>query len=128
LEEKARTVPGSKKFKTENLDCSDFQIGQGVAAKTGNEWIRAMVIGTDRVRMEVEDIEEDEENPGMKKYYSYSCRRYNLAPCFLIPLPDFILSPEFSTGHDVLALYPSSSCFYKAKVIIPPSQVKVCFT
>ncbi len=50
------------------MECSDFQIGQGVAAKTGNEWIRAMVIGTDRVQMEVEDIEEDEENPGMKKY------------------------------------------------------------
>jgi len=32
--------------------------------------------------------------------------------------------PEFPAGHTVLALYPSTTCFYKAVVIRPPSKVK----
>jgi hypothetical protein len=68
LEEQTRNDPAAtKKLKTGNWECSDFLIGQDVAAKTGDEWIRAVVVGTDKVRMEVEDIEEDEENPGTKK-------------------------------------------------------------
>jgi hypothetical protein len=68
LEEKSRSDPAAtKKLKTGKWECSDFLIGQDVAAKTGDEWIRAVVVGTDKVRMEVEDIEEDDENPGTKK-------------------------------------------------------------
>lgn len=32
--------------------------------------------------------------------------------------------PEFPTGHTVLALYPSTTCFYKAIVVRPPSKVQ----
>jgi hypothetical protein len=32
-------------------------------------------------------------------------------------------TPEFNEREQVLALYPSSSCFYRATVIAPPSQV-----
>jgi hypothetical protein len=32
--------------------------------------------------------------------------------------------PEFPAGHTVLALYPSTTCFYKAIVVQPPSKVK----
>lgn len=32
--------------------------------------------------------------------------------------------PEFPTGHTVLALYPSTTCFYKAIVVCPPSKVQ----
>lgn len=31
--------------------------------------------------------------------------------------------PEFPAGHTVLALYPSTTCFYKAVVVQPPSKV-----
>jgi hypothetical protein len=59
----------SKKQKTGEWVCADFLPGLDVAAKIGNEWIRAVVIGIDKdnVRMEVEDAEEDEEHPGTKK-------------------------------------------------------------
>jgi hypothetical protein len=33
--------------------------------------------------------------------------------------------PEYNTGHDVLALYPGTTCFYRAKVMAPPSKVSV---
>jgi hypothetical protein len=61
----------SKKQKTGDWECSDFLPGQDVAAKIGNEWIRAVMIGIDKdhaLRLEVEDAEEDEEHPGTKKY------------------------------------------------------------
>lgn len=32
--------------------------------------------------------------------------------------------PEFPAGHTVLALYPSTTCFYKAIVVRPPSKVQ----
>lgn len=31
--------------------------------------------------------------------------------------------PELSVGQDVLALYPSTTCFYKARIVEPPSKV-----
>ncbi|RKP05227.1 SGF29 tudor-like domain-containing protein, partial [Thamnocephalis sphaerospora] len=31
---------------------------------------------------------------------------------------------EFPAGHIVLALYPNTTCFYKASVIVPPSKVR----
>jgi hypothetical protein len=33
--------------------------------------------------------------------------------------------PEYNTGHDVLALYPGTTCFYRAKVMASPSKVSV---
>ncbi|RKP22741.1 SGF29 tudor-like domain-containing protein [Syncephalis pseudoplumigaleata] len=31
---------------------------------------------------------------------------------------------EFPIGHVVLALYPNTTCFYKASVTLPPSKVR----
>lgn len=37
--------------------------------------------------------------------------------------------PEVPAGQDVLALYPGTTCFYKATVILPPNKVALlhCF-
>ena len=94
-----------------------FLVGDQVAAKVGNEWILAVITVTDKFNMvEIEDIEEDDENPGLKKKYTVQSR-------FIIPIIEKQNVKEFSIGHKVLALYPSSSCFYRAVVVLPPSKV-----
>ncbi|CAG8693788.1 16580_t:CDS:1, partial [Racocetra fulgida] len=32
-------------------------------------------------------------------------------------------TPEFPKNPTIIALYPSTTCFYKAVVVIPPSQL-----
>ncbi|KAJ3093791.1 hypothetical protein HDU96_002026 [Phlyctochytrium bullatum] len=64
---------------------------------------------------EVEDAEDDEENPGTRKRYVFPAK-------LVIPIPAKPHQPEFPVGHIVLALYPNSSCFYKAIVVKPPSK------
>lgn len=55
-------------------------------------------------------------------------RRYSLGGKFIIPLPKFLpesfRNAEFVTGDTVLALYPETTCFYRAFVITPPSKVR----
>jgi hypothetical protein len=47
-----------------------------------------------------------------------------LLPRQLIPIPDRNdHRPEYPTGRHVLALYPGTTCFYKAIVVVPPSKV-----
>lgn len=49
-----------------------------------------------------------------------------LPPRYVIPVKtseDAKFSPEIPTQQDVLALYPGTTCFYKAIVIAPPSKV-----
>lgn len=57
-----------------------------------------------------------------------SClRRYFIPPRNVIPVPDGHESqnlPEVPAGQDVLALYPGTTCFYKATVILPPNKVR----
>lgn len=50
-----------------------------------------------------------------------------LPPRYLIPVltsEEAKLSPEIPPHQDVLALYPGTTCFYKATVIAPPSKTK----
>lgn len=50
-----------------------------------------------------------------------------LQPRNVIPIPNASearVLAELDIGQDVLALYPGTTCFYKAKVIEPPSKVK----
>ena len=97
-----------------------FLVGDQVAAKVGNEWILAVVTSIDgREWVEIEDIEEEDENPGVKKKYTVQSR-------LIIPIIEKTKPKEFPAGHKVLALYPSSSCFYQAIVVRPP--MKVCRT
>lgn len=51
-----------------------------------------------------------------------------LQPRNVIPIPNASEArglAELDIGQDVLALYPGTTCFYKAKVIEPPSKVKI---
>ncbi|SAM01109.1 hypothetical protein [Absidia glauca] len=65
-------------------------------------------------RYQVEDVEQDDN--GQKQ-------KYMLPPRNVIAVPepaDLQSIPEFPTGHDVLALYPGTTCFYRAIVVQPP--------
>jgi hypothetical protein len=43
---------------------------------------------------------------------------------FVIELPQSGADKEqFAQGHQVLALYPNTSCFYRATVVCPPIKV-----
>ncbi|KAG0737491.1 hypothetical protein G6F57_004078 [Rhizopus arrhizus] len=100
--------------------------GTSVAAKQpqqkdkDEEWILAVVINynSDKNKYQVEDVDQDEF--GQKQ-------RYMLQPRNVIPIPNASearVLAELDIGQDVLALYPGTTCFYKAKVIEPPSKNK----
>lgn len=51
-----------------------------------------------------------------------------LQPRNVIPIPNVDEAKgltEINTGQDVLALYPGTTCFYRAKVAAPPSKVSL---
>ncbi|KAL4081056.1 SGF29 tudor-like domain-containing protein [Scleroderma citrinum] len=91
-----------------------------------NTWILAVItkcINQDKNRYEVQDVEPQEDGqPGQ-------C--YNTTLRAIIPLPDPNAPPnsaahpsayqEFPAGSTVMALYPDTSCFYRAEVIASPS-------
>ena len=56
---------------------------------------------------------------------NYVSRTYSLnARSVIMIVDDQDAVPEFPAGHTVLALYPSTTCFYKAIVVRPPSKVQ----
>ncbi|KAI7895707.1 SGF29 tudor-like domain-containing protein [Mucor mucedo] len=84
------------------------------------EWILAVVLQyhPDKNKYQVEDVDQDDY--GEKQ-------RYMLPPRYVIPVKsseEAKLSPEIPSRQDVLALYPGTTCFYKATVIAPPSKSK----
>ncbi|KAG1742369.1 SGF29 tudor-like domain-containing protein [Suillus paluster] len=94
-----------------------------------NTWILAVItkcINQDKNRYEVQDVEPQEDGqPGQ-------C--YNTTLRAIIPLPDPSALPtsaahlnayqEFPAGSTVMALYPDTSCFYRAEVISSPRDVQ----
>ncbi|KAI0702310.1 SGF29 tudor-like domain-containing protein [Cytidiella melzeri] len=94
----------------------------------GEQWILAVVtrcINQDKNRYEVHDPEpQDDGSPG---------QHYNTTLRALIPLPDLTAPPdsashlnaypEFTAGSTVMALYPDTSCFYRAVVIESPKDM-----
>ncbi|KAI0822258.1 SGF29 tudor-like domain-containing protein [Trametes gibbosa] len=102
----------------------------GVTGGKDEEWILAVVtkcINQDKNRYEVQDPEPQEDGqPG---------QRYNTTLRAIIPLPDPLAPPdsathlnaypEFSAGSTVMALYPDTSCFYRAEVIASPARVSI---
>ncbi|KIK99638.1 hypothetical protein PAXRUDRAFT_131712 [Paxillus rubicundulus Ve08.2h10] len=100
-----------------------------VADADENTWILAVVtkcINQDKNRYEVQDVEPQEDGqPGQ-------C--YNTTLRAIIPLPDPNAPPnsaahlnayqEFSAGSTVMALYPDTSCFYRAEVISSPKDLQ----
>ncbi|KAI8855041.1 SGF29 tudor-like domain-containing protein, partial [Chytridium lagenaria] len=92
--------------------------GSQVAVRPlGHDHILAVIVKwlPDKLKYEVEDAEDDEENPGTRKRYVFPAK-------LVIPIPEVPHKPEFPVNHIVLALYPNSSCFYKANVVKPPSK------
>jgi len=99
------------------------------AAGKDEEWILAVVtkcINQDKNRYEVQDPEPQEDGqPGQ-------C--YNTTLRAIIPLPDLNAPPdsaahlnaypEFNAGSTVMALYPDTSCFYRAEVVASPSDLQ----
>ncbi|KAG6852788.1 hypothetical protein C0991_009125 [Blastosporella zonata] len=92
-----------------------------------NTWILALVtkcINADKNRYEVQDAEPQEDGTGVL---------YNTTLRAIIPLPDPNASPgspahissyqTFSAGATVMALYPDTSCFYRAEVIAAPKEM-----
>ncbi|KAI9491600.1 SGF29 tudor-like domain-containing protein [Zychaea mexicana] len=115
---------GTSAKKSKNSDI--IPPGTSVAAKQpkqkdkNEEWILAVVINfqADKNKYHVEDVDQDEF--GQRQ-------RYLLPPRNVIPVPDGRDTrnlPELSAGQDVLALYPGTTCFYKATVILPPNKNK----
>ncbi|ORX55642.1 hypothetical protein DM01DRAFT_1373383 [Hesseltinella vesiculosa] len=106
-EKVANNGSSAKKSKSQHLG-----IGISVAAKLpqetkdarNEEWILATIIAyhADTNRYDVEDVDQDE--TGKK--------------------PKTDPRPEISAGRHVLALYPGTTCFYKAIVVSPPSKNK----
>ncbi|KAI8094950.1 SGF29 tudor-like domain-containing protein [Gilbertella persicaria] len=102
-----------------------FTKGTTVAARQpskdkNEEWILAVVIQyhADKNKYEVEDVDQDDY--GQKQ-------RYMLPPRYVIPVlssEEARLSVEIPAQQDVLALYPGTTCFYKATVVAPPSKSK----
>ncbi|EMD39968.1 hypothetical protein CERSUDRAFT_63483 [Gelatoporia subvermispora B] len=100
-----------------------------VATGKDEEWILAVVtkcINQDKNRYEVQDPEPQEDGqPGQ-------C--YNTTLRAIIPLPDpnappdsaahLNAYPEFTTGSTVMALYPDTSCFYRAEVLASPRDLQ----
>ncbi|KAI8988903.1 SGF29 tudor-like domain-containing protein [Pilobolus umbonatus] len=117
---------GLSNINTNNINPLVISPGTQVAAKQpkqkdkNEEWIQAIVISyhNDKNKYQVEDAELDEfgQRP-----------RYMLQPRNVIPIPNTDETKrltEFSPGQDVLALYPTTTCFYRAKVIATPSKNK----
>ncbi|KAJ1328560.1 hypothetical protein BSLG_010292 [Batrachochytrium salamandrivorans] len=94
-----------------------FQPGDQVVAKI-EEWILANMIGyvPDKGTYEVEDAEDSDTSTQAQK-------RYFVAPKMLIAIPKSTGSTkEFPVKQRVLALFPSTTCFYQATVVLPPSS------
>jgi len=94
-------------------------------------WIMARIVRSfhqDKFRYEVEDIEPQEDGKPLR--YQATLRSAHTS---IIPLPDkdaSVGSPahisayqEFHTSATVLALYPDTSCFYRAEVVASPKDM-----
>jgi len=103
--------------------------GNGGGADDENTWILALItkcIHADKNRYEVQDADPQEDgSPGLL---------YNTTLKAIIPLPDPNAPPgsashvnayqEFPTGSVVMALYPDTSCFYRAEVLATPKDMQ----
>ena len=77
-------------------------------------WILANILGyTDNIYT-IEDAEVDESTNTKTKY--------SVSPHQLVPLVSG--RREFPAGSEVIALFPGSTCFYRATVVLPPSKRK----
>ncbi|RUO96512.1 SGF29 tudor-like domain-containing protein [Jimgerdemannia flammicorona] len=69
------------------------------------------------LRFAIQDVDDD--NSGVRQKYMVPIKS-------VIPIPnesEVRLLPEIPPNQDVLALYPGTTCFYKATVVVSPSKV-----
>ncbi|KAJ3077293.1 hypothetical protein HDU98_004255 [Podochytrium sp. JEL0797] len=87
-----------------------------VVVRPAEDFILANVIRyhPDKQKYEVEDADADDPVNARKKYL-FSTKQ-------IIPITDSPSRPDFPEGHTVLALYPQTTCFYKAVVIVPAGR------
>jgi len=113
---------GSSKLKShDNKQYKPLSPGDLVVVRPpGQDWLLATVLHyfPDKNKYEVEDIEDDEDKPGIRKRYIFPVK------CVLEIPSDDNKRPYFPIGHEVLSLYPNSSCFYKATIIKTPNEHK----
>ncbi|CAG8777624.1 6113_t:CDS:2, partial [Racocetra fulgida] len=83
-------------------------------------WILATIVGyrTDLKSYEVEDADKDEASNRPGERFLVPAKNV-----IAIPNPGEMRSPEFPKDSTVIALYPSTTCFYRAVVVIPPSKL-----
>ncbi|KAJ2997459.1 hypothetical protein HDV02_005500 [Globomyces sp. JEL0801] len=97
----------------------NIPVGCHVAAKVSDdamaseEWILASVVGVVNGKIEVEDIEPEEDQKTKQHHF--------VNPKFVLVIPNDNLK-RYPKGHQVLALYPASSCFYRATVLLAPEH------
>ncbi|CAG8472482.1 26678_t:CDS:2 [Dentiscutata erythropus] len=100
--------------------------GTSVAAKQPKDkdieenWILATVVGykVESKSYEVEDADKDEASNRPGERFIVPVKNV-----IAIPNPGEMRSPEFPKDSTVIALYPHTTCFYKAVVVIPPSKL-----
>ncbi|KAI8061229.1 SGF29 tudor-like domain-containing protein [Thamnidium elegans] len=114
-----------KKNSTTSSNHGILPYGTSVAARQpkqkdkNEEWILAVVLSyhPEKNKYEVEDVDQDDF--GQKQ-------RYMLQPRNVIRIPDADEAKshaELNPGQDVLALYPGTTCFYRAKIVSTPTKV-----
>lgn len=142
----AVSTPDSSTKKSKRDRDGPYPIGTEVAFKTpktkdpDETWILARIVRffPDKNRYEVQDAEEDAGQPA-EKYMALAKALVPLAAAgatiptkshdrdrgssSLSPPPSSHTQPEFPSGSVVLALYPGTTCFYKATVVLPPSKI-----
>ncbi|KXS13684.1 hypothetical protein M427DRAFT_366644 [Gonapodya prolifera JEL478] len=112
--------------KLDSEENSPIPLGSEVAVKPPDkDWLLAKVVGyrfdkngegKRKEKYEVEDVEDDEDHPGTKKRYIFPVKS-------LIFIPEkFHFESEHPIGAQVLALFPTTTCFYLARVMVPPSR------
>ncbi|KAJ7069797.1 SGF29 tudor-like domain-containing protein [Mycena amicta] len=97
------------------------------AIETGENWILAVVVrclNNDKNRYEVQDAEPQEDGqPGFCYHTTLRAIIPLPDPSAEVGMPSHVSSyQEFPPGSTVMALYPDTSCFYRAEVIATPRQ------
>lgn len=121
------TTPKTEKTKNKKVELK-IPVGHQVCALVRpDEWILAKISKhlTNKGCYEVEDIDEEDGN-----------KKYILPPPSVIPLPTlesnhpngFQIQYEFQKDDPVYAIFPNTTCFYRANVVaVPNRRVNIFF-
>ncbi|KAI8918901.1 SGF29 tudor-like domain-containing protein [Entophlyctis helioformis] len=117
----AKGTPSTKRARMSDAGSdahSLLQPGDQVVARVQDEWILANVTAffPEKGKYEVEDAEDED---GERK-------RFLLPTKMLLPIPkETERRREFPVKQKVLALFPTTTCFYQATVVMAPSGTRM---